>query len=149
MAKIASQYPITTKYGWVKGYPLHTDKYDPAVPLIQRSKYPGKGYGFHTGVDRAMPIGTLIIVNGTIIGRSGNTGASTGAHLHIGRFILGISTDPKDKGFSFGATYKMYVLATGYSSANGNYIRLRSATYGHVYLYCHLSKITCKVGQRL
>jgi murein DD-endopeptidase MepM/ murein hydrolase activator NlpD len=142
----ASQFPITTKYGWVKDYPLHTSKYDPIVPLYQRAKYPGKGYGFHTGVDRAMPTGTPIYLNNLLIGLSGSTGASTGPHLHIGRFLLGVCTDPGKRGFSY--PLHGIVVNTGYDSSNGNYVRVRSYSSGAIFVYLHLSKVYAKAGQR-
>lgn len=44
-------FRISTPYGWVKGYPLHTNPNDPIIPASEKKKYPGKGYGFHTGID--------------------------------------------------------------------------------------------------
>lgn len=53
-------YQITTQYGWVKDYPLHTDPSDPTVPPDQKAKYPGVGYGFHNGVDVVPEDGKII-----------------------------------------------------------------------------------------
>lgn len=48
---VTGNYRISTDFGWVKGYPLHTDPNDPVIPLSERAKYPGPGYGWHTGKD--------------------------------------------------------------------------------------------------
>lgn len=141
----AKDFPITTRYGWIKGYPLHTSPYDPSIPLLQRKKYPGKGYGFHTGVDRVMPVGTPVKVTNTVIGNSGVTGYTTGPHLHIGRYLGGVS-DPKDGGFNFALGAK--VLDTGQDPINGRYVRIRSR-FGIVYVYLHLSKISVKAGDKI
>ncbi len=61
----AKDFPITQAYG-----------YDPSYPL---------NGGYHKGVDYGCPSGTEIVVNGVAIGLSGNTGYSSGAHLHVGR----------------------------------------------------------------
>lgn len=124
--KDASQYPITTPFGQVAGYPLNN--------------------GFHNGVDRAMPTGTPVIVNGTQIGLSGSTGASTGPHLHIGRFVGGKATDPNGYGFSL---TNPVVFDTGSDATNGNYVRLTDGGDGALWVYLHLSVISVTKGQKL
>ncbi len=130
MAKTADQYPITTSYGCIRGYPLN-----PCKP----------GYGLHRGQDRAMPIGTEVKVNGRSIGKSGNTGASTGPHLHTGRFINGQHTNPGGGGFNISGAV---VRDTGYNATNGNYVRVNDAD-GSYWVFLHLSEILCKAGDKL
>lgn len=127
--KSAKDFKVTTKYGWVEGYPLNG--------------------GFHTGEDRAMPAGTPIIVNKTLLGYSGTTGASTGPHLHVGRFTAKGSRNPKGQGFNLKtrAGRKPTVIDTGYDNRNGHYVRVRN-WQGHTFVYLHLeSKPVVKAGQ--
>ncbi len=147
--KTAKDYPTTTQYGWVKDYPLHTDKYDPVIPLTQRLKYPGAGYGFHTGEDRAMPTGTPIYIKNKISGKwktvakSGATGYVTGPHVHVGKYAGGWSLrNPNRTGF---ALTKPKVVAVGEDSVNGKYVKVRNV-FGTVWVYLHLSSVSCKVG---
>lgn len=125
---IASQYPVTTEYGCIKGYPLHQNLC-------------GAGYGFHKGRDRAMPTGTQVVIGDTTIGLSGNTGASTGAHLHIGAYpeSTGATMNPKPYEFKIGTVH-----STGYTSTNGNYVRVKVGST--IVIYLHLSKILVNVG---
>lgn len=123
--KEVSAYPITTPYGIVPGYPLNG--------------------GFHRGEDRAAPQGTPVIVNGVTIGLVGTTGASTGSHLHLGKWVNGIVMPPNGQGFTL---KNPYVDSTGYDSVNGNYIRLKDSN-GVLWVYLHLSKVNVIKGQVL
>lgn len=143
MAKTAKDYPITTKFGCLKNYPLNHN-------MCSRP-----GYGLHRGVDRAMKSNTPLRVtsklhpkpNGKLLGKTGNTGMSSGPHLHIGKFINGQPVNPSTYGFNFpkGAT----VYSTGESSVNGKYIKLRDNATGYIWFYCHLSRIDVKMGQTI
>lgn len=123
----ALDYPVTTPYGYVTGYPLNN--------------------GFHRGEDRAMPIGTVVVVNGTEIGISGATGDVTGPHLHIGRWVNGAPTDPAGQGFNLKAPVTVY--DTGEDSVDGLYVRLVDGN-GVLWVYLHLSDNTLvKKGDRI
>lgn len=126
--KDIKQYPVTTPYGWVAGYPLNG--------------------GFHSGQDRAAPKGTPVIVNNTKIGEVGSTGYSTGNHLHLGRYNSRGSVNPRGKGFRLLTILgrRPRVINTGYDKYNGNYVRIRN-WQGNTFVYLHLSKITVKAGQ--
>lgn len=125
----ASDFPISFGYGAVDGrfYGPH-----------------GTIGPYHRGVDRVMPVGTPVVVNGVQIGLSGNSGASSGAHLHVGRFIGAKDTDPGRGGFSFDSAV---VVTVAGDATNGNYVRLQAD--GASWVYLHLSKQTCVVGQVL
>lgn len=119
--KDASKYPVTYKFGYSKAYG-----------------------GFHTGVDRPTPLGTPVVINGVKVAETGNTGYSTGPHLHISKLLNGALVDPKTGGFSFKSAVVTEINEDG---RNGKYIRVQGD--GYSWVYCHLSKQLCKVGQKL
>lgn len=119
----AKDFPITTPYGWVAGYPLN---HDPAHP----------GQGFHKGIDYGCPSNTPVIVNGVTIGLSGATGTATGPHLHVGRWVGGQVTDPGvGNGFNFASAV---VTETGENSVDGKFVRVQAD--GASWVYLHLSQ---------
>lgn len=121
----ASQYPITTPYGKVAGYPLNN--------------------GFHNGIDYGCPVGTPVVVNGVTIGLSGATGYVTGPHLHVGRWVNGQVTDPGvGGGFHFNSAV---VTEVSHDATNGNFVRIQGD--GASWVYLHLSKQLVSVGQEL
>lgn len=118
-------FPVTTPYGYVVGYPLNG--------------------GFHTGIDYGCPTGTPVIVNGVTIGLSNNTGASTGPHCHVGKYVNGVIQNPGvGNGFIFASAV---VYDTGYDSLNGNYVRITGD--GALWNYLHLESILVTKGQVL
>lgn len=127
----AADYPVTFGYGAQDGV-----YYGPngSVGL------------YHRGDDRAMPIGTPVVVNGVQIGLSGTSGASSGPHLHIGRFVNGADTNPEHEGFNLPAPIKVTQVLT--DNVNGNYVALQDAQ-GVRWVYLHLSKQTVAAGQVL
>lgn len=129
---MVTDYQVTTPYGWVEGYPLHTD---PSHP----------GQGFHQGIDYGCPTGTPVVVNGVQIGLSGSTGESTGPHCHIGVFINGVVQDP---GVGNGLNFNNAVVYdTGSDDLDGNYVRISAD--GALWNYLHLSQINVSKGQLL
>jgi len=130
--KTARDYPVTFAYGAKDMY-----FYGPKGII-------GK---YHRGDDREMPVGTPVVLNGrTKIGLSGTSGASSGNHLHTGRFLLGKDINPNGGGFKFKSGK---VFATGEDSVNGKWVKVRSNVSGAVWVYLHLSKITCKAGDKV
>lgn len=113
-------YPVTTPFGYVDGYPLNN--------------------GFHTGIDYGYPLNTPVIVSGVAIGLSGSTGYSTGPHLHVGKWVNGQAVEPLG---AFSITGK--VFDTGYDTTNGNYVRIESS--GALWVFLHLNKILVSKGQ--
>ena len=128
--KDASQYKITFPYGAVD------------------DAFYGKGGSIgptHRGEDRAMPKNTPIIINGnTTIGFSGNTGASSAPHLHIGRFVNGQATNPNGRGFTLKAPAK--VTGVFEDATNGKYVTINDAD-GVRWVYLHLNSQTATIGQ--
>lgn len=132
---IAADYPITTGYGQIPGYPLNG--------------------GFHRGQDRYMPIGTPVPVNGVTIGLSGNSGAvspkptpanpNSGQHLHIGKWQGDTVMNPNGGGFALSNPTVTY---TGYDATNGYHIKLLDDK-GITWLYDHLSEIKVNLGDKI
>lgn len=107
--------------------------------------------GWHSGEDRPTPLKTPILVNNTLIGYTGNTGLSTGPHIHVSKFGLkGSIIDPKGSGFDLFSVpgKRPKVIGKGEDSRNGKWYRIR-ATSGRTYVYCHLSKHIAKVGEKI
>lgn len=98
----------------------------------------------HNGVDRAMPIGTPIIIGNTTIGLSGNTGLSTGPHIHTQAgtdFACQNVINPAPYEFKPGTVVGIRTTDTG---EWGKYVKLKA---GSKYIvYAHLSKVNVKVG---
>lgn len=121
----ASQYPVTTPYGYVKGYPLHN--------------------GFHQGIDYGCPVGTPVVVNGVVIGLSGNTGYTFGPHLHLGKWLGGLVQNPLNGGFNFKSAV---VTEINEDADNGKYARIQGDGFSWVYLHLSDNK-RVNVGQVL
>lgn len=122
----ADQYPITFPYG-------ATDApYSPARP--------------HKGNDRPTPMGTKIRIGSTVIGLTGNSGLSTGPHLHsqAGTDEWCQNTlQPDQYEFKPGK-----VVHVGNASQWGNYIIMQVNPDRYI-CYAHLSEIMVKEGQEI
>lgn len=119
-------YPITFGYKAQDGY-----YYGPHGTV-------GK---YHRGADRACPIGVQVVIDGTTIGLTGNTGASSGPHCHIQAMIGTNDTNPAPYEFKGGT-----VVKAGFQPDFGNHIRI-DVGGGVIVIYAHLSKINVSVGQ--
>lgn len=140
--KDASQYSVTFGYGATDGVYY--------APTKAQSSNPGLWLGpYHRGDDRAMPVGTPVIVNGVQIGLSGNGNRRYGAHLHIGRFVNGADTNPNGGGFTLSGA-RVVTVVDNYSTdpVNAKYVRIQDS-YGAQWIYLHMSQINVIVGQEL
>lgn len=117
----AKNYPITQPFGQDPTYPLNN--------------------GFHRGIDYGCPTGTPVEINNTVIGLSGASGAVTGPHLHVGKFVNGAPVDPTG-GFELSDAV---VSEVGSDSINGNFVKLKTADA--LWVYLHLSKVLVSKGQ--
>lgn len=115
----ASEYKVTFPYG------ATTTPYSPSHP--------------HSGEDRKMPIGTPVDVGDAIIGLSGNTGKSTGPHLHIQKYKGGYQ-NPQGKGLANTIAFPAVVSEVGENSEIGKYIRLMDKSLIR-WSYFHLSRV--------
>lgn len=126
-------FPVTELFGCQPGYPLNQNLCPP-------------GQGYHNGIDYGCPSGTPIIVNGVTIGISGATGAVTGPHCHVGKWVNGGSVNPGvGNGFSFKSAV---VTDVNQDATNGKYVALNGD--GARWVYLHMSDNSkVKVGQVL
>ena len=107
------------------------------------SIYPG-----HHGIDWGTPVNTPVVVSGVTIARTGNTGLSTGPHLHVDKHRTGSRDyggyrDPSDFPNITGT-----VTFTGWANSAGNMVVIR-ADNGHIYRFLHLEKILVKEGDTI
>lgn len=105
---------------------------------------------FHHGEDRAMPEGVPVVVAGVTMALSGNTGATSGPHLHTDKRPIGSSVanryafvNPAD----WVSLKRAKVVHAGYAGTAGHMVSLQSN--GYEYRFLHLSKINVKVGQTI
>lgn len=128
----ASDYPVTNPFGAT---------YKPWSPLRPHS---GDDHG--DSKTKLMPLGTEVNVGNTVIGLSGNSGLSTGPHLHVQKFKATF-LNPNGKGLGNTIAFPATVIETGSDpKEKGNYVRLTDAT-GFRWSYFHLSKINVSRGQ--
>lgn len=133
----ASDYPVTFPFGATDGVYY--------APTKAQSRDPSKWIRpFHIGDDRPCPQNTPIYVNGSIIGYTGKTGAASGFHLHIGKWVGGNPVNPNRGGFALPAPVRVNSL--GYNESNGNFIRLQDGA-GTIWIYCHLNSIKVATNQ--
>lgn len=97
----------------------------------------------HRGNDRACPSGTKIVIGATVIGETGNTGLTSGPHLHTQAGTdewCQQTIDPTPYEFKGGK-----VIHAGWGSEWGNFIIIK---VGSKYIcYAHLSEINVEPGQ--
>jgi len=112
------------------------------------TKHPYSTQKPHKGRDRPCPIGTPIVIGGTTIGLTGESGYTIGAHLHVQEWNGNYATvrAPQNE-FKPGVVIGVYPKSAG-DGTFGKFIDIRSDD-GWVDSYCHLSQINVQVGQRV
>lgn len=130
----AQDYPVTLSFG--------------ATP------YPYTATKKHEGTDYGCPVGTPVVVSGVTIGLSGNTGTTTGPHLHValyreGQHGGGIYNSVTNRTY-FNPTDAFSITGTvvfaGDNGSAGKEVTIRGDN-GNFYRYLHLSEIKVTKGQ--
>lgn len=125
--KDLASYPITFSFG------VTTDPYTPSHP--------------HRGNDRAAPLGTPIIVQGTTIGFVGMTGFATGPHCHTQEWHTNkLNVRRPQNEFKPGTVTEVDVNGTTGDGSLGKYVTVRNID-GWSTSYCHMNVVNIKVGQ--
>lgn len=104
----------------------------------------------HLGVDRPTPMRTPVIVNGQLIGFTGDTGG-VDPHHHLQRVRDGKVIDPKNDGFILPSPVTVIDAGEPTGSeqpAIGKHIRLRDG-HGEEWSHFHLDEIKVSKGQTI
>jgi len=125
----------------------YAHEYDVTFPFKAKDGYyygeNGKIGPYHHGEDLDMPVGIPVKVLNTVIGYSGNTGESSGPHLHVDRMRNGKWVKPGKWWNTNGE-----VTYSGWLGSAGMVVIIK-ADDGSIYRFLHLSKLKVKRGKKI
>lgn len=120
----AQDYPVTFPYG------ATSDPYSPTRP--------------HRGDDRPTPMNTPVLLDGQQVALTGNTGMTSGPHIHIQEWTGSVANTRKPQNSFKGG--KVMTVSNDVNQQWGKHITIKNAD-GWMTTYAHLNQINVQAGQ--
>lgn len=126
--KTVADYAVKWKFGVTSPYP-----WSPSHP--------------HMGVDRPTPMRTPLVINGLLVGYTGNTGG-VAPHHHLQKVQNGQVVDPQNDGFTIPEPAIVFQVDNVDDTNIGKALRIKDGQ-GIEWSHFHLDEITVAQGQEI